>query len=166
MKRKRMVGEREVVWFLDIVGVFTLASVIALALFLKFILGLIPSCDYNTAYAAPIYCGRDTFGVIIAHYFVLFSAWSFPYILSVLYGLAATMLSLNAPKFFVLVGIIICYSIALLSLLRILFVRIILPLFDPENYSKNEQLASKVLPFAVLIPSFILFILEVITKLF
>ncbi len=157
-----MVGESTFTAFLDVFGVFSLTSAITLTTSLKYIISLIPICGYKSTFVIPVTCGKSTFGIILSHYFIIFSPWSLPYMTDVFYALAAVTLNLQVIKFFWLFLTVMTYTLAVLSALRILFARITLPLFEPENFSKPVRRASKILPFAVLIPTIIFMFLEFI----
>lgn len=97
---KKIYTSKYLSWFLDVIGIFSLASFLMLGFFLHFIVDILPSCYFTDALIVYVECGKSFVGEFLKFYFQFFSpliAWIVPLMG---YSLVVSLVTLQIVQFF------------------------------------------------------------------
>lgn len=146
-------------WFLDAVGIFSLASFLMLGFFLRFIVDIHPSCYFTDALIVYVECGKSFVNEFLKFYFQFFSLLLIWIIIFVGHGLFVSIVTLDIQDFSSSLFLLCIVLFTITSSIRILYRISKRVLWDRSIYSLKEKNIALILSLVTLLPS--IFILSV-----
>lgn len=161
---KKIFNSRLTSYFLDAIGIFSLASFLVLGFYLRFIVDMTSTCFFTDALILYVECGKGFFNELLEFYFQFFSPLITWIVALFGYSLFASAATLHIIEFFtslLFCGIIL---LAISTSFRMIY-RISKRLFWKRTaYSPKERHIALVVLFLVLSPSIIAFSVKYYVK--